>query len=142
MPRLIATNYPAHHKTTKYKLIMQEILSKKEIGERIKELRIKNGLSQAYIANILGLSRSNYSQIELGNQYPTFNTLHEIARYYSKTYDWLLHGKDLNEVNDAPAKISSILSDLETTFKSFSHSLKKLEYELNQIKTKKYKSKV
>ena len=120
---------------------MQEILSKKEIGERIKELRVNSGLSQAFIANILSLSRSNYSQIELGNQYPSFNTLHEIARYYGKTYDWLLHG-DSAETIEAPAKIGLILSDLENAFKSFTSSLKKLEHELNHIRAKKYKSKL
>ncbi|TKC62250.1 helix-turn-helix transcriptional regulator [Pedobacter hiemivivus] len=121
---------------------MQEILSKKEIGERIKELRVNSGLSQAFIANILSLSRSNYSQIELGNQYPSFNTLHEIARYYSKTYDWLLHGDSAEPTPEAPAKISLILSDLENAFKSFTNSLKKLEHELNHIRAKKYKSKL
>lgn len=122
---------------------MQEILSKKEIGERIKELRVSSGLSQAFIANILSLSRSNYSQIELGNQYPSFNTLHEIARYYSKSYEWLLHGDSAEQQpTEAPAKIGLILSDLESAFKSFTNSLKKLEHELNHIRAKKYKSKL
>ena len=71
---------------------MQEILSKKNIGERIKMLRVGNDHSQLFVADILNLSRSNYSQIELGNQYPTFETLYTLSRYYSKSYDWLLHG--------------------------------------------------
>lgn len=122
---------------------MQEILSKKEIGERIKDLRVKNTLSQAFIANVLKLSRSNYSQIELGNQYPSFNTLHEIARYYSKSYEWLLHGPDPKLTNEEPvAKIDLILNDLETSFKSFTNSLKKLEQELNHIKSRRTKIRI
>jgi len=121
---------------------MQEILSKKDIGERIKELRLKSGLSQAYIANVLSLSRSNYSQIELGNQYPSFNTLHEIARYYAKSYEWLLHGRNTEQPGETPAKIGSIIGELETAFKSFSSSLKKLEHELNLIKSRKYRAKI
>ena len=121
---------------------MQEILSKKEIGERIKDLRTQHNLSQAFIANILNLSRSNYSQIELGNQYPSFNTLHEIARYYSKTYDWLLHGTDAKAATENPAKIDVILNDLETSFRSFTSSLKKLEQELNHIKSRRAKVRV
>ncbi len=120
---------------------MQEILSKKNIGERIKELRVNNGLSQAFIANILHLSRSNYSQIELGNQYPTFNTLHEIAKYYTKTYEWLLHGSTVEQASETPEKIGLILNELETAFKSFTASLKKLEHELNLMKSRKYKIK-
>lgn len=119
---------------------MEEILSKKDIGERIRVLRITNGLSQAFIANILNLSRSNYSQIELGNQYPTFNTLHEIARYYSKTYDWLLHGEEPAKASaEHPAKIDLIINDLETSFRSFNMSLKRLEQELNHIKSRRAK---
>ncbi|MNL04891.1 HTH-type transcriptional regulator Xre [compost metagenome] len=121
---------------------MEEILSKKEIGVRIKDLRVTNGLSQAFIAGILNLSRSNYSQIELGNQYPSFNTLHEIARYYSKTYDWLLHGSDPKPAADSPAKIDVILNDLETSFRSFTMSLKKLEQELNHIKSRRAKVRI
>jgi transcriptional regulator with XRE-family HTH domain len=122
---------------------MQEILSKKEIGERIKDLRLKNTLSQAFIANILNLSRSNYSQIELGNQYPSFNTLHEIARYYSKSYEWLLHGLDPKLAGEGPvAKIDLILNDLETSFQRFTSSLKKLEQELNHIKSRRAKVRV
>lgn len=120
---------------------MQEILSKKDIGERIKGLRVKEELSQAFVANILNLSRSNYSQIELGNQYPSFNTLHEISRYYSKSYEWLLHGSNMEEHNEHPEKISVILNELETAFKSFNSSLKKLEHELHLVRSRKYKIK-
>lgn len=119
---------------------MQEILSKKAVGERIKELRVKSGLSQAFIANVLGLSRSNYSQIELGNQYPSFHTLHEIARYYGKTYEWLLHGAIAEQSVETPAKIDLILGELEAAFKNFSSSLKKLEHELSIMKSRKYKA--
>lgn len=51
-------------------------------------------MSQSSIASILNISRSNYSQIELGNQYPTYDSLSIIARYFSKSYSWLLHGDE------------------------------------------------
>ncbi|MHB8208514.1 helix-turn-helix domain-containing protein [Mucilaginibacter sp.] len=78
---------------------MQEILSKIDIGQRIKSLRVEHNYSQAYIANLLNISRSNYSQIELGNQFPTYEALSLIASYYSKSYDWLLHGADFFAAN-------------------------------------------
>lgn len=77
---------------------MQEILSKKAIGERIKKLRVDNGLSQSFLANILKLSRSNYSQIEIGNQFPSYHTLLAISQYFQKSYEWLLHGKGEHEI--------------------------------------------
>lgn len=81
---------------------MQEILSKRSIGQRIKALRLENNYSQAFIAGLLNISRSNYSQIELGNQFPTYEALSLVASYYNKTYDWLLHGPDFL-VADHPA---------------------------------------
>lgn len=72
---------------------MQEILSRQKIGLRIRELRIENTLSQEFIAKMMGLSRSNYSQIELGNQFPSYEILVKIAIFYNKTYDWILHGE-------------------------------------------------
>ncbi len=71
---------------------MQEMLSKISIGNRMKDLRLQSGFSQAEIAKRLNISRSNYSQIELGNQFPTFEVLCRVASIYSKTYEWLLHG--------------------------------------------------
>lgn len=71
---------------------MQEILSKTSIGNRLKDLRLQAGMSQAEISQLLEISRSNYSQIELGNQFPTFEVLCRLASIYSKTYEWLLHG--------------------------------------------------
>jgi len=115
---------------------MQEILSKKDIGDRIKDLRLENGLSQSFIAEILNLSRSNYSQIELGNQYPSFHTLHSIARYYSKSYEWLLHGISEVQNEEPTVRVDSLIKDLESTLKSFTSSLAKLELELIQIKNK------
>jgi transcriptional regulator with XRE-family HTH domain len=73
---------------------MQEILSRQKIGLRIRGLRTENALSQEFIAKVVGLSRSNYSQIELGNQFPSYEVLVKIAIFYSKTYDWIIHGED------------------------------------------------
>lgn len=91
---------------------MQEKLSKESIGNRIKKLRIDHKHSQAFIADILKISRSNYSQIEIGNQYPTFETLNIIASYYSKSYDWLLHGSEEGRPNQKPGDKKAIFKEL------------------------------
>ena len=116
---------------------MQEILSKKKIGVRVKNLRLDNKFSQAYVSQKLKISRSNYSQIELGNQYPTFTTLNALSKHYNKSYEWLLHGRE-DDKKDKQKNLPyvNILSDLEVTLKNFSNSLKKLENELQLIKTK------
>jgi transcriptional regulator with XRE-family HTH domain len=115
---------------------MQEILSKKLLGERIRSLRLEKDYAQSHVANFLNLSRSNYSQIELGNQYPTFNTLSILSQHYNKTYEWLLHGTETEVIRPRRVKHTVIVKDLEKTLRHFSASLKKLEHELEQIKTK------
>ncbi|WP_442591078.1 helix-turn-helix domain-containing protein [Pedobacter sp. AW31-3R] len=116
---------------------MQEILSKKSLGERIKSLRIEKSLAQADVAKLLNLSRSNYSQIELGNQYPTFNTLCILSKHYEKSYNWLLHGEEDMKSKDAEhTGIPTLITELELTLQSFSASLKALENELQEIKNK------
>lgn len=112
---------------------MQEILSKKILGERIKLLRLEKSYPQAQIAVYLNLSRSNYSQIELGNQYPTFDTLNAISRHYNKSYEWLLHGEEAID-RQLGQNCISVLSELETRLQNFSVSLKKLENELQHLK--------
>jgi len=113
---------------------MQEILSKKLMGERIKALRIEYAYPQVHIANLLNLSRSNYSQIELGYQYPTFNTLNALSKHYKKSYEWLLHGEEKKDRQLIKHNEAALLNDLEVTLKTFSNSLKKLEIELQSIK--------
>jgi transcriptional regulator with XRE-family HTH domain len=116
---------------------MQEILSKKILGERIKSLRLEKAYAQAYVADFLNLSRSNYSQIELGNQYPTYNTLNAISRHYNRSYEWLLHGEEENQTADIVQLNLSFLSlakELESSLKNFSVSLKQLREEVDHLK--------
>ena len=50
-----------------------------QIGSRIAEYRIKRGLSQAQIADFLGLPQPNVSRWERGRTAPSYSTLYEIA---------------------------------------------------------------
>ena len=77
---------------------MQDTPSKKEIGQRLKKLRLEQDLSQAEFASILALSRSNYSQIELGNQFPPYEVLIGVSKHYNKSYEWILHGTDMSSI--------------------------------------------
>jgi transcriptional regulator with XRE-family HTH domain len=77
---------------------MQDIISKKSIGERLRTLRLAKDLSQAEISDILGLSRSHYSQVELGKQFPSYQVLSRASTFYNKDYAWILHGNDMEAV--------------------------------------------
>lgn len=85
---------------------MQDIISKKNIGERLRGLRLGKDLSQAEVSEVLGLSRSHYSQVELGKQFPSYSVLSRVAEFYHKDYEWILHGTDVKAVI---ANVKSVL---------------------------------
>ena len=52
---------------------------KKSLGQRIRELRIKNNLSQEELAELVSLDRRSISNIECGNTFP-LTSLNLIAK--------------------------------------------------------------
>lgn len=113
---------------------MQEILSKKEIADRLKTLRVQKQLSQEQIAREIGISRSNYSQIELGNQFPTYEALIKIAKYYSKSYDWILDGAE----GDCHCgnRLETLVMNLEDQINKLSDAILYLNNEIEKLKGK------
>lgn len=51
---------------------------KKSLGQRIRELRLKNNLSQEDLAELVNLDRRSISNIECGNTFP-LTSLNQIA---------------------------------------------------------------
>ena len=54
-------------------------LSKKEIGERIANLRSKKGFSQQDLAKNIAISRSSLTQIELGNRGVSLSEMQKLS---------------------------------------------------------------
>jgi len=50
------------------------------IGEVIKELRIKKGMTQELLSGFAGIARSHLSMIESGTKQPNFETIWKIAQ--------------------------------------------------------------
>jgi transcriptional regulator with XRE-family HTH domain len=59
-------------------------------GTRIKELRKKKKFTQTDIAKRLGIPRGTYSNYELGNREPDFNTVEKLADIFEVSIDYLL----------------------------------------------------
>lgn len=59
-------------------------------GERLKELRIENGLTQLQLAEILGISKSNISKYEAGSVEPNLDIITKSAVYFGVYTDYLL----------------------------------------------------
>ena len=60
------------------------------IGERIKEVREKNGLTQALLAKKLGISRSAVNAWEMGISVPSAQYLIELSRLFKISTDYIL----------------------------------------------------
>lgn len=64
------------------------------LGSRIKKLRTDKGITQGYIADKLGMGRSNVGHIENGRTIPTSEALDKIADILDTTTDYLLGRTD------------------------------------------------
>lgn len=70
-------------------------LDNKAIGQRIREERIKFGLSQEKFAEIVGLSHYYIGQLERGERQMSLPTLVEIANCLHISLDYLVFGKNI-----------------------------------------------
>ena len=69
------------------------------IGENLKLLRKRKGISQEEIANDLGLTRSSYSGYENGVAEPNIETLIKISEYYDISLDKFIK-RDLGKISE------------------------------------------
>ena len=60
-----------------------------EIGERLKQLRIKRKLTQFEVEELTGINRSTLSLYELGIRVPPIDKLMQLALLYKVSIDYL-----------------------------------------------------
>lgn len=61
-----------------------------QVGERLKELRNKKGISQQEVATYLGVSRSTYTKYETGASTLSYSTILLLAKYFRVDFNTLL----------------------------------------------------
>lgn len=64
-------------------------------GERLKALRIKNGVTQKELSAIIGVDRTSVGKYEIKNVTPNPDILKSIADYFGVSIDYLL-GRDMS----------------------------------------------
>ena len=74
-----------------------------EIGERLKQLRIKRKLTQFEVEELTGINRSTLSLYELGIRVPPIDKLMQLALLYKVSIDYLCgieksHSEDVEKV--------------------------------------------
>lgn len=60
-----------------------------QIGKKLKELRVSEGLTQQQLADRLNIGRVNYTRYETDAARPDYETLIAIADFYQITLDEL-----------------------------------------------------
>lgn len=58
--------------------------------DRIKDLRVKSGATQAQLAEALRVSQPAVSSWETGDSTPTIDVAKRIAEYFKVSLDWLV----------------------------------------------------
>lgn len=72
------------------------------IGDRLREGRVKAGLSQRELARRTGLSASLVSQLESGQSKPSVGTLYAIVTELDMSLDHVIRGADYSEPGSPP----------------------------------------
>ncbi len=87
------------------------ILSKKtnKFGNRLKALRVQNGLTQAQLADKLNISPSTVGMYEQGRREPDNSTLTKICRELRVSVDYLLGTG--NNVQSSDSEIDNLILD-------------------------------
>ena len=66
------------------------------IGERIKELRIKNNMTQQDLALLVGLTSTGVSYWESGKANPDVKSINKLADYFNVSIDYIYGKTDLD----------------------------------------------
>ena len=69
----------------------------KKLNEKIKKLRTQLNLSQEYVANYLGISRSAFTLMENGNRKVVAEDLEKLSILFGVSADYLLNDDEMSQ---------------------------------------------
>ena len=64
--------------------------------KNLKSLRLKNGLTQQQLAELLGISQQSVNKYENQSAEPDISTLRELATYFHTSIDYLVGHTEIN----------------------------------------------
>ena len=66
-------------------------------AKRLKEIRINKRFTQEYVAQLIDVSRSTYSNYETGFREPSIQIINRISDVFDVNVDWLFGRTDIKE---------------------------------------------
>ena len=107
-------------------------------AKRLRELIETSGVSQAELANSVGVTRQAINSYTLGNTVPNSDVLTDIAKYFDVSADYLL---GLTDVKSNDTTVKSICEEIGLSDKSVNllidlNRIKKLEEEARTLLAK------
>lgn len=107
-------------------------------AKRLRELIETSGVSQAELANVVGVTRQAINSYTLGNTVPNSDVLTDIAKYFDVSADYLL---GLTDIKSVDTTVKSICEEIGLSDKSVNlliclNRIKKLEEEARTLLAK------
>ena len=84
------------------------------LGKRIKEFRVDKGLTQAQLAEKIGIDDKHLSNIERGKNMPNPNILESIAEIFGVEIKDLFEFKHLKNSDEVKKELIDIINNLES----------------------------
>lgn len=94
----------------------------RKFGNRLRELRVSEGITQLQMAVILDTSKSNISKYEAGTVEPGMEKINEIARFFKVTTDYLF-GMETGGNTMIGGKIAELRKELELSQKELAKKI-------------------
>ena len=96
-------------------------------AERIKQLRKKKGVSQAELAELIGVKTNTVSTWERGTRKPDFEALNLLSNYFEVSFEYILGSSDKEEARVVPTQaeldelaLSALADELYDHVKTYS----------------------
>lgn len=96
------------------------MIDKREIGQKIKELRLSRDLKQQELAERVGLSRATISNVESGTRGLSLESLHKVCKVFNVSIDYFdIEVESYDEAIDLTARLQRIFASdiVETSVK-------------------------
>lgn len=85
---------------------------KKDFGARIKDLRIKKGITQYQLAELINIDPKHMSHIETGRSFPKADLIEKLALAFNLEYTELFKTNHLQNRQNKIEKINEILKEI------------------------------